>query len=210
MKINIKNSDSKIIFLKGSKIVHVKSSKRSKAHIRRIKISDKSKESRLKNQLNFFENYIKSQDFESCSAYNKYGEIIFQKDGGKDKISFTEEERLKQKGSIFTHNHPIGQSFSPADIRWSCQAELKEMRVISKNGNQFTMKMKDGNNFNMKLWNEKINLTQDAMNNQVREEFINKINDKEMTIQECDDAHWDEVWRRVVKEIPEILYGWVI
>lgn len=209
----IKLPNSKSIFLKGTKIITVKASKRAKTHKRKVKTSDKSKdikESRLENQLNFFENSIKNQDFESVGVYNEQGQIIFQKDGEKDRVAFNDEERLKCHGAIMTHNHPIGYSFSPADIRWSCQAELKEMHVISKSGERFIMKMEDGSNFNMELWDEKINVIQRDMNDYVHADFEAKIYDGRMTIQEATDTHWDTVWRQVVKRVPELKYDWVI
>lgn len=194
---------------KSEKIVTIKASKRAKAHKRKVKTSDKPKEKVFNSTyLDLFENKIKSQDFESCAAFNGDGNMVFNKDGEKDRVEFNDEERLKQKGTVFTHNHPIGYSFSPADIKWSCKAELKEMRSISRSGDKFTMKMKDGSNFNMELWDDKINSCQRDMNDQVHDEFINAINNKEMTIQEATDSHWDTVWRKVVKKIPELEYYW--
>jgi hypothetical protein len=200
-----------MILIKSSKVVIIKASKRAKAHKRKVKVSDKPKESRLINQLKFFENHIRHQDFESCGAYNEAGEIVFQKDGDKDKINFTKEEGLKQKGTIFTHNHPVGYSFSPSDILCACHNEMKEMRCISKaDGSKYSMSMKDGSNLNRKLWDDKIESTYKDADNKTRGIFENAIANKEMTIIECNDAHWDRVWSLVVELCPELKYKKVI
>ncbi len=197
---------------KSEKKIRIKATPKRKAHYRTIKgAEDKPVKSSLSNVLDFYEGSIKNQDFESCGAFKDDGSIIFQKDGEKDCVRFNEGERKLCYGSIFTHNHPSGSSsFSPEDIRWACQSEMKEMRVIARGGEKFTMSMKDGSNFSENLWQEKIYLTQDVMNNQVHDEFIEKINNNEMTIKEADDSHWDEVWRRTTKEIQELKYDWVI
>ena len=206
----IKLPNSKSIFLKDTKIITVKASKRAKTHKRKVKTSDKSKdikESRLENQLNFFENSIKNQDFESVGVYNEQGQIIFQKDGEKDRVAFNDEERLKCHGAIITHNHPIGHSFFPADILCACQNEMKEMRCISKStGIKYSMSMKDGSNFNRKLWDDKIESVYNDANNKIHDDFINAINNKEMTIQQCNDAHWNRVWSLVNELCPELEY----
>lgn len=209
--VELNEKKVKINLDKGEKIITIKASKRAKAHKRKVKTVDKPKVVKFDNtELHFFEDDIKKQDFESCAAFDENGEIIFSKDGEKDRVAFNDEERIMCNGTIFTHNHPIGYSFSPADIRWACQSEMKEMRVISKSGERFTMVMEDGSNFNMKLWDDKINGIQRDMNNWVHEDFSEKINNKILTIQEATDSHWDTVWRKVVKRIPELRYDWVI
>ena len=197
---------------KGEKRIKVKGTSKRKAHYRTIKgTEDKPIKSLLSNVLDFYESTIKNQDFESCGAFKDDGTILMQKDGQKDYIRFNESEKILCKGSTFTHNHPSGSlSFSPEDIQWACQSEMKEMRVIARGGEKFTMSMKDGSNFSKNLWQEKILLTYKTMDNEVHDEFTEKISNKEMTIKEADDSHWDEVWRRTVKEIPEIIYNWVI
>jgi hypothetical protein len=198
---------NKTILLKGEKKIKVKATSKRKAHYRIIKTSNKVKKFRLENQLNFFENSIRNQDYETLGAYDENGNIILQKDGEKDRISITKEEGLKLKGSFFTHNHPKGFSFSPADILCACQNEMKEMRCISKaDGSKYSMSMKDGSNFNRKLWDDKIEAVYLDADSQVRSQFTSAMYNNEMTIQQCNDAHWNYVWGLVSELCPELEY----
>lgn len=200
-----------MIILKGSKVVTIKASKRAKAHKRKIKTSDKSKESSLKNVVDFYELTIKDQEYESCGVFRDDGSIVFQKDGEKDCVRFDDSEMNSLEGTIFTHNHPRGLSFSPADIRCACDGKMKEMRCISKkDGSVYIMRMKNGSNFSSNLWSDKINLTYEAMNNEVRDKFLDAINNGEMSIEQANDRHWDTVWGLVSEKCPEIEYKKVI
>ena len=208
VKSSLKNDKFRIS--KGEKIVTIKASKRAKAHKRKVKTADKPEIKKDDLFLRLFEKDIMNQDYESCAAFDESGEMIFNKDGEKDRVAFNDYERKMCKGTIFTHNHPIGHSFSPADIRWACQSEMKEMKVITKSGERFSMVMRDGSDFSMDLWDDKIRESQRDANIIVREDFMEAINNKTMTIKEAEDSHWDTVWRRVEKEVPELKYDWVI
>lgn len=207
VKSSLKNDKFRIS--KGEKIVTVKASKRAKTHKRKVKTKDEPevKESRLGNQLNFFENHIRNQNYETLGAYDEDGNIVLQKDGEKDRVNITKEEGLKLKGTFFTHNHPVGHSFSPSDILCACQNEMKEMRCISKStGVKYSMSMKDGSNFSRKLWDDKIEAVYNDANSRVRMDFTSAMYNKEMTIQQCNDAHWNAVWSLVSELCPKLLY----
>ena len=200
-----------MILLKGEKIIRVKGTSKRKAHTRKVKVSnklEKVKESPLQKQLNIFENSIKDQDYESVGVYNEQGQIIFQKDGEKDRVDISKEEGLKCHGQTMTHNHPVGHSFSPSDIYCVCFNEMKEMRCISKStGVKYSMSMKDGSNFSRKLWDDKIEAVYNDANSRVRMDFTSVMYNKEMTIQQCNDAHWNAVWSLVSELCPELEYG---
>lgn len=199
------------ILLKGTKIIHVKASKRSKAHIRKIKVSDKPKVVKFdKNNLHLFEDDIKNQDFESCAAFDETGKMVFNKDGEKSRVGFNDAEEVLCEGTVFTHNHPIGHSFSDSDIKWACQSEMREMRVITKHGEKYHMRLKSGRNFNWDMWLNLIGLAYQEANFRVREDFMNAMYNNEMTIQQCNDAHWHSVWSLVAENCSELEYKRVI
>lgn len=210
MTINIKIPDPITIgsLNKDEKIVRIRASRRAAAHRRRVKSAEKKPDvDHLQRQLDVFENSIKDQDYESAGVYNKSGDIVFQKDGEKSKVAFTEEEKVKCKGCIMTHNHPMGLSFSGSDIRWACTGEMKEMRVISRRGGKkYNMTLKSGENFTQKLWDEKIEVSYSKADNEVHDKLTNAINDGIISIQEANDVHWDSVWKLVAKRVPELNY----
>ena len=202
---------------KTEKRVWVKPTSKRKGHYRKIKgaktvdkdIDAEARTKKINKTITDYEMKIRDQDYESCGAVDANGDLIFTKDGERDRVNFNEEERIKCKGTVFTHNHPVGASFSAADIQWACQSEMKEMRVISA-GKTYSMKLKDGSNFSPELWKSRILPNFKMVNHYVRDEFATKIYDGRMSIDEANDAHWDEVWSRVVNmHIPELEYSGV-
>lgn len=93
----------------------------------------------------------RNKSFETAVAFDKDGNEVFRKKGGKTSVAFTLEEVSKFKDTVLTHNHPIGwenpensigrvgSSFSPADIKIAIAADMAEIRAC---GPVFTFIMK--------------------------------------------------------------------
>ena len=95
------------------------------------------------NDMASFESSIKDQYFESAGAYTKDGKLLFSKDGQKSSVTMNTEEILmlaKNKGAVFTHNHPRSSSFSLADINFLVSNECSEMRAVTRDGIVYRMK----------------------------------------------------------------------
>ena len=94
------------------------------------------------NNLKSFENRIKDNNFETAGVYNEDGELIFEKEGNINSVTFTDSELdlIKKEGYVFTHNHPTSKSFSKADISFLIGHDLKEMRAVGDDG-VFSMKL---------------------------------------------------------------------
>lgn len=74
---------------------------------------------------------------ETAVVYSPNGEFLFQKRGSRNEISFTVGEFLRLKGTIITHNHPLGGSFSESDIFLLMKSKAAELRVITEDGVYF-------------------------------------------------------------------------
>jgi hypothetical protein len=200
-----------IDLIKDEKIVRVKASKRAKAYIRKVLTAKyKSKvindNTILDRVVSQYESTIKDQSFESAGVFSNDGSIILQKDGEKDNVDFNKKEMKLCKGKIFTHNHPSNNSgFSPADIKFACKCEVKEMRAITPENEVCVIKMVDGSNFKPELWDNIENLSYVADKN-IRIQFNKAINDGNMTIKEANKKHWNKVWVTVFEIISEIKY----
>ena len=193
---------------KAEKRIWIKPTSKRKGHYRKIKgAKEIEKKKSIEKTITDYEMKIRDQNYESCGAVDANGYLVFTKDGEKDKIEFTEAERIECKGVVFTHNHPSGtSSFSREDIRWACQSEMKEMRSVVSEGKTSIMKLKSGKNFSLEMWNSKIKPSSDKYNYAVREWFTSEIDDGRMSIENANNRHWDEVWSRVAKDIPELEY----
>ena len=176
-----------------------------KQRVGRKEKPEESREARATKMIADHEQTIKDQKFESCAAFDEYGSLIFTKDGEKDNVKFTPEEKNKFKGTRFTHNHPIGHSFSTADINFACIAEMKEMRVISSKGKTYSLKMKDGSNFNRDMWYKNIGPVFAENERSVREYFTGKIETGLMTIEDANNAHYDTIWKRVAIDLENLI-----
>lgn len=80
------------------------------------------------------EKIIQSLKREKAVLYDNRGQRIFQKNGQKHYISFTEKEIGNMKGGVLTHNHPGGATFSPADINMLRISGLAEIRAVGRDG----------------------------------------------------------------------------
>ena len=93
----------------------------------------------------------RNKSFETAVAFDKDGNEVFRKKGGKTSVAFTQDEVSMFKNTVFTHNHPrgwenpensigrVGSSFSPADIKVAIAADMAEIRAC---GPVFTFIMK--------------------------------------------------------------------
>ena len=160
-----------------------------------------------------FETKIRDQDFETAGIFDDKGKLIFRKDGEKDNVMFAKEESAKFEGMTLTHNHPIGDSFSPMDLKYACATKMKSMRVTCRrHGKTFVLRTKDGTNFRPELWDDNKITGADGLGfmlktyaDDVWSDFRGRIRDGKMTVAEAEGLHWQEVWKRVTEHDDRII-----
>lgn len=79
-----------------------------------------------------FEEGIRRNKFETGAFFGGDGDIIISKVGDTGSVRFLPHELVGVRGSLFTHNHPGGTSFSPADVVHASDLQLAEVRVVAK------------------------------------------------------------------------------
>lgn len=77
------------------------------------------------------EDKIRDQKNEFGAFIAPDGKVMLQRSGLPDKVPIFADELATMKGALFTHNHPGGLSFSPADVRNAAFADLAEVRVVT-------------------------------------------------------------------------------
>lgn len=87
-----------------------------------------------KQELVKHEKSLSRRQKEMTIVYDKNGRFLFQKSGSEKEVRFTRLEALRLKGSVVSHNHPSGGSFSEADIYFLKLSEASEIRVIVSDG----------------------------------------------------------------------------
>jgi hypothetical protein len=80
---------------------------------------------------------VRHQTYETAYAVGEDGQPIIRKDGNESSVGFTKAEmdQLRGRNAIFTHNHPNSSSFSPDDVAFAGNAQLREMRAFGKEAN---------------------------------------------------------------------------
>lgn len=151
---------------------------------------------------------IRDLPYENCFAFADDGTIVLQKSGTVNQIEISDAEGRLLKGTVFTHNHPGGTSFSSADIHTACMLELREVRATGKY-RTYIMRMADGTNFTPSLWNTKIRQVYESNNRAVEIDFWTKIGRGELSRNEAALRHAHEVWSRTANEISDITYSYI-
>ena len=104
------------------------------AKIYRLKDSTDNWAIAAKRELVKHEKSFSGRQKEMTIVYDKNGRFLFQKSGSEKEVRFTRLEALRLKGSVVSHNHPSGGSFSEADIYFLKLSEASEIRVIVQDG----------------------------------------------------------------------------
>lgn len=162
--------------------------------------------SKLESDIQGYEKGIAKQKTETAYVFDRNGNVLLEKNGGKAQVQFTSDELKRFKNSIVTHNHPgIGGSFSEADIKLACNNGILEMRAAGKQGVHI-FKMKDGSAFKPSLYSDKIQKQYVKSVQKVKTEGMIKINKHEITSNKYTQKYWHWVWEDVFSNIPEVDY----
>ena len=146
-----------------------------------------------------------NKGFETGVCINVNGEIVIDKRGASNQVSFTQEECKLMKDCIFTHNHPgawqypennllrIGNSFSVQDVCLAIANDLAEIRAVTPNYTFSIRRPANGWNINFQ------DLVKDyeETNNILYMEFSDRIGKGTLTIGQASSSHFHILWKRL-------------
>jgi len=142
------------------------------------------------------EDEIANLKYEKCYIFDKSGKVLFEKSGEKNSITFNDKEISKIEGAeLFTHNHPMGVSFSPEDIKFLWANNCKEIRTVGK---EYTYSAKINTFWSKSFWIGFIDELVTTVDN-VRNIFEDRIGKGLMTTREAEQNHWHDVWSKLSK-----------
>lgn len=78
-----------------------------------------------------FEVSVRLDPTETGAFFQPDGKLIFRKAGGPNNILFLPHELVGVDKTLFTHNHPGGNSFSTNDVQHAVELELIELRAVA-------------------------------------------------------------------------------
>lgn len=84
--------------------------------------------------LRLVESELSQRTFETAVCFDERGKAIFAQLGDEDTIRFTKAQRMRMKGKVLTHNHPLGTPPSPEDLYILKENRLKEFRTCGRRG----------------------------------------------------------------------------
>ena len=142
---------------------------------------------------------IRNLPHERGICVNPAGEVIIDKDGLVDRVSFTPAECARMRDCDFTHNHPTsGGSFSREDVAFGTTHNLHSIRAVGSVYKHTVTRPDNG------IWPDYRTVIDPVFRRfyaEVRQEFTAKIDSGLMTIDEADKQHYHQVWSRVFSEL---------
>jgi hypothetical protein len=165
----------------------------------------------ITNKVINVENEIrKNTEFETAVAFDKDGNVVIDKRGQSRSVSFTDDEILKMKDAIMTHNHPlgwkyeentlgrIGNSFSLNDIDMAIKADMSEIRAVTPT---YTFVMKRPANGWPKL-NQAIR-KMNEIEQKIKHDFNNLIrnsSERSTAVNRAMALHYHKLWKDFSKQ----------
>ena len=165
------------------------------------------------------EEEIKFNRFESAFAVDEAGNVLMDKAGEQFHVGFTLEERERLRagrGVIFTHNHPRGwgypessplrggSSFSDTDVRFACQTELAETRVVTPRHRYFMRPPAQG--WSLGYWDALLEPSYTHHEADVHRYFRLLLARKQIAAEKAGTGTAHEIWTRVAAEWG-LIYG---
>lgn len=144
----------------------------------------------------------KIRTHEEMAVVDARGRRVLYKKGGTDEVAFTADEARLFDGCVVTHNHPLtadGSSFSSADVMIAATYKPAELRAV---GGKYLHRLRLDRDLE---WNKDIKPVYDKVDAQVRNDFWQAIDRKEMSTEDAALNHKHEVWTRVGAKIGD---GW--
>jgi SPP1 gp7 family putative phage head morphogenesis protein len=170
------------------------------------------KQNSLEQELNQHENVIKYQRAqETLQVFNQNGKLVMLKHGGASRVYVTPAEMRKLNNAVLTHNHPagwnfaptdprhVGNSFSIEDIKTACYGNLSHIRVITPQY-RFVMSRPAGG-WDKNYFDKVIQPIYNKYEDEVKKEFMNKIEKGDISIEQAIANHFHEIWSRVSREL---------
>lgn len=180
--------------------------------IEHINQEKEAAERRLYSAVTKVEDEIRmNKAFETSVVFDKDGNILLDKRGKSRSVAFAEDEYMKMKDAIMTHNHPsgwsypersimrIGNSFSVQDVCLAVGNDVAEMRAVTPN---YTFVLKRPQNGWNASWME-VKKEADKLSKMIKDDNSRRIDKGIATIQQASITHWHRLWKEISKK-----YGW--
>lgn len=155
-----------------------------------------------------YEEEIRKRSTEKAYVLDaKTGRVILSKEGTRDYLSVTEREGLMMQGSVVTHNHPIGYSFSEDDILSCITYRMQELRIVTPR-NTYSLSIDQARCPHVKTEEILQAVNTEALKHQI--DLIDELGDKllngTITPLQYERTFFHEVWKRTGRNLKWLKY----
>ncbi|MEO2215147.1 WXG100 family type VII secretion target [Paenibacillus amylolyticus] len=144
--------------------------------------------------VNKFEDQIRNKPLEHGQFFDKNGKLIGETVVGTEKSINISNHKDVAKDTVFTHNHPTNGPFSLEDIATAIDFNMAEIRAVSPNGTNLSMKR------GAEGWKENAEDIGIIFAN-IQKELRSDLKAQEYFKTGNKDAVWDMLFDRVAKKI---------
>ncbi|MFS0858163.1 hypothetical protein [Paenibacillus taichungensis] len=144
--------------------------------------------------VNKFEDQIRNKPLEHGQFFDKNGNLIGETVVGTEKSINISNHKDVAKDTVFTHNHPTNGPFSLEDIATAIDFNMAEIRAVSPNGTNLSMKR------GAEGWKENAEDIGIIFAN-IQKELRSDLKAQEYFKTGNKDAVWDMLFDRVAKKI---------
>ncbi|HEX4950539.1 MAG TPA: hypothetical protein VFZ34_27985 [Blastocatellia bacterium] len=157
------------------------------------------------------EDQIRAQQFEAAYFWDWQGTLLFRKEGEIKRITFSDEEIARMKGTVATHNHPHGWNFSASDprragygfsgkdVRLACLASLRLLRVVTPTLRYMIKPPPEG--WDAAYWEQVIQPSYQRVIFEVRRELWAKVQARQILQARAEVQFRYLTWLRVAAEL---------
>ena len=96
-----------------------------------------------KGSISLEENRIKNDSLETVLVFSQEGKLLTQASGSKDEVKLNGNDIDLLEGSVTSHNHPQGTSFSITDILTIFECRIREAHVVTSHNISYILEILD-------------------------------------------------------------------
>lgn len=138
------------------------------------------------------------QDGETLVVFDAQGKYVFSLTVPGKTISFSDAQFARMKNCIVVHNHSQGTSFGDTDIRAACYAQVREMRIVTR---QHTYSMRPPlTGWNDEFWEKVVNPARLQAETNIFAELGRRFTAGEITQEQWLLEGIDRTWRQVAAQ----------
>ena len=157
------------------------------------------------------EDEIRPQRFESAFFWDRQEKLLLSRHGEPTSVKFSADEIALLKGAIATHNHPLGwnyserdarragNSFSENDVRAAGYFSLSILRIVTPKLRYMMKPPPQG--WDGAYWEKTLGPTYRRIYAQTWDEFIAKVQARQMLSSVAGTTFGHEVWPRVASQL---------